>query len=896
MQKKKQKNSVSKLLLTMATAILILFIGVGCPTSGDDDDDNEGGGGPTIPPEKPRIVKNQSGFELINVELATVTNDQANNEANQSAVVALEYEGDGAVTYNVYWGEDSGRPTVPGLTGEKGPVSFARNLKPETTYYIWVEAVNPLGTAVSDPITSTTGQKGPQASGGKERAHFPQDLQAVPGNGSLTVSWNLVDRVGWYEVYYAPKGAIKHLDAYTGIEFKYDTTKTLRPGAIDVSGGQTLTSEQIGYTGRGVEGHTRPLYPYMSPLAPNSGYEGYYVRDGQNRVDGDTRPIIGTDGEYLSGGVFYKVWEAYDKGIQDPYKPLDPAFASAIPWDGERTGTPGMPVKFFGTSTTITGLENGKEYEVWIRSPNANGERGYGYVLGIPGTGNILPSPSNVQVTTPTDSARNLTITWNTVSGADGYRIYTSKFDYTPSVTTKFGFVDEGTSYTVEGLDSDTTYYVWVVAEKSGLPGAFGQPVTGKTGKVVAPTVGHVGDKFIAGSTTQKVKTAVYIEVNDRNPLNAGSYILDDGTYLFDYVILFAANIRDRTCTGTADGGCTETGVHVHFNENVRYILENRTKYIVPLQQKGIKVILGLLGDHDGISFGSMNDTQRTTFIADVKKDVEFYQLDGVDFDDEWGSKEDWKGWGNGLEVGATGKTYDIVSPQSVWTYPTSSWGWPTSVTVYRDPSKGIEPGNGITTAPSAADMTKMWRESGESYYKTIKAARDVLGPDKIVTLYEYNTGRYVTAQGLDNGTATKAALEGAIDYALQPWYNQYIGDSANGLSRNIYSPFGMDLSGKAYAAQNGAPNPPIVLNGNDQATNTIYDFATRYKQAADNGDPYGILYFYALEESSNQLKRVSTDARATVTKEAYISMMSKIVFGKDVVLTADRGDYRKDW
>jgi hypothetical protein len=56
------------------------------------------------------------------------------------------------------------------------------------------------------------------------------------------------------------------------------------------------------------------------------------------------------------------------------------------------------------------------------------------------------------------------------------------------------------------------------------------------------------------------------------------------------------------------------------------------------------------------------------------------------------------------------------------------------------------------------------------------------------------------------------------------------------------------------------------------------------------------MLYFYALEESSNRLKRLSTDTQPTVTKQAYISMMSKIVFGKDVVLTADGHDYRKDW
>lgn len=40
---------------------------------------------------------------------------------------------------------------------------------------------------------------------------------------------------------------------------------------------------------------------------------------------------------------------------------------------------------------------------------------------------------------------------------------------------------------------------------------------------------------------------SVYIETNDVNPLNAGDYMLEDGTAFFDIVELFASNInRDR--------------------------------------------------------------------------------------------------------------------------------------------------------------------------------------------------------------------------------------------------------------------------------------------------------------------------------------------------------------
>jgi hypothetical protein len=892
-----------KVFFGMAAVFLAVMMAA-CPTTSDGgggvDDGNDDQGEVTGweaketvnpgSPELPTGFKIQSGFELIDaVNLKTVTDAAANDPANQSAVVALSWKGEGAQSYNLYWENEivESKPTAK-ATNVTDTVYFARNLEADTTYYFWVEAVNPSGNRVSKPVSVTTGKKGPQASGGVERGDYPRNMKVDQRNGSLSVSWDLSDRVGWYEVYYAPKsgsGSISHLDIFTPVVFKWSNTTTSEIStAIDISaavttaGGASKVAYKDGYSSSSNgTGYTRPIYPYSTPLAPNSGWEGYYVRDGDNGVDGDGRPILGTNA--IANGVFHRIMEASLDDLKDPYKPLDAAFANAIPWDGTSAGAAGTPVKFFGTSTTITGLTNNTEYEVWVRSPNANGERGYSYVVGKPGS-NTLAAVAGINVTTPANTSRNLNVTWTAVSSGDptGYRIYASKFSYQPNPTMDYTLVASNVA-TCElvGLQSDTDYYIWVVAEKDGVAGAFGSSVSHKTGS--APESGHVGDKTIVG-TNQKVKTAVYIEVNDDNPLNAGSYILDDGTYLFDYVVLFAANIRNRT---PCDDGCKESGVHVHLNPNVRHILNNRNKYIQPLQDKGIKVLLGLLGDHDGISFGTMTDAQRATFMANLRSKVDSYGLDGVDFDDEWGSKEDWNNWSN---------SYKTISPNSIWTYPTSSWSWPTTVTVYRDPAKGIVPGNGTLVAPSEPDMNRMWKESGDSYYKTIKAARDTLGSNKIISLYEYNTGRYITENGAANTTATKALLEGAVDFALQPWYNRYIDDSGNGIARAKYSPFGMDLSGEAYPGQNGAPNPPISISDNVSASGTIKDYATRFKTAGN----YGMLYFYALEEASALLKQQSNTATARVTKEEYISMMTDIVFGKKTLLTKEGGDYRKDW
>lgn len=120
-----------------------------------------------------------------------------------------------------------------------------------------------------------------------------------------------------------------------------------------------------------------------------------------------------------------------------------------------------------------------------------------------------------------------------------------------------------------------------------------------------------------------------YIEVNDTNPLNAGSYIESDGTPAIDVAILFAANINGPIPAST-------TTTILHNNENVTPIVNNPAKYIAPLQAKGIKVLYGLLGNHTGLGFANLTDAQVTDFATKVANQVNAAGLDGVDFDDEW--------------------------------------------------------------------------------------------------------------------------------------------------------------------------------------------------------------------------------------------------------------------
>lgn len=119
-----------------------------------------------------------------------------------------------------------------------------------------------------------------------------------------------------------------------------------------------------------------------------------------------------------------------------------------------------------------------------------------------------------------------------------------------------------------------------------------------------------------------------YIETNDVNPLNMGEYYFcgtDPKDYVVNNVILFASNIRGTAST-----------VELYHNPNQSHILANVETLVRPLQNKGIKVLLGLLGDHTGVGFANLNDSQIESFAQQLADCVNTYGLDGVDFDDEY--------------------------------------------------------------------------------------------------------------------------------------------------------------------------------------------------------------------------------------------------------------------
>ena len=129
-----------------------------------------------------------------------------------------------------------------------------------------------------------------------------------------------------------------------------------------------------------------------------------------------------------------------------------------------------------------------------------------------------------------------------------------------------------------------------------------------------------------------KLKGFLFFEVNDVNPLNALSFKLENGKLLWDAVVLFAGNINYDAEAGRP---------RVQCNPNVQFLLDNNEKFLQPLRKRGMKVILGLLGNHDFTGLAQLSKQGAKDFARELAQYCKAYNIDGVNFDDEYSGSPD---------------------------------------------------------------------------------------------------------------------------------------------------------------------------------------------------------------------------------------------------------------
>jgi len=137
-------------------------------------------------------------------------------------------------------------------------------------------------------------------------------------------------------------------------------------------------------------------------------------------------------------------------------------------------------------SFTITGLTANTVYYIAVSARNADGEGAQSSPITATTanttTNPSLPAaPSDLVSVTKTDTT--IAISWNGVSGATGYHVYAG--------TTAGNLTLRGspttTSYLIEGLTPNTTYYIAVSAENEAGEGEKSAPITVTTNQSVKP-------------------------------------------------------------------------------------------------------------------------------------------------------------------------------------------------------------------------------------------------------------------------------------------------------------------------------------------------------------------------------------------------------------------------
>ncbi|MBA3662256.1 MAG: hypothetical protein H0W64_11030 [Gammaproteobacteria bacterium] len=117
-----------------------------------------------------------------------------------------------------------------------------------------------------------------------------------------------------------------------------------------------------------------------------------------------------------------------------------------------------------------------------------------------------------------------------------------------------------------------------------------------------------------------------YIEVNSNRFENVGCYVDSDKKQpFFQIASIFAANIN----------GNDPNKPVIYLNPQVTATLSS--SQVQRLHEKGIKVLVTLLGNHQNAGWACMtNASAAKKFASDVVNFVNQYKLDGIDIDDEY--------------------------------------------------------------------------------------------------------------------------------------------------------------------------------------------------------------------------------------------------------------------
>ncbi|MDR1900403.1 MAG: hypothetical protein LBQ55_10375 [Treponema sp.] len=475
-----------------------------------------------------------------------------------SSVYLVWDQVDGITTYAVFISNQ--RNSGYNLLGETEDRSFIDNsLNPSTTYYYKVAAVSADGTGpLSDPAQARTLEEGAAALLPPPGGVIASALSPV----SVQISWNAVS------------GAEYNL--YRAASFSGEKTK-LNNSPL------TATS----YTDTGLTQSTSYYYFLRSLNADNAEGPWSPVTQAttQSNID-TTMPVPANLNASASGFT----------AIQLTWNTVSEAVGYNL-YVSSASGGPYTILASPGSSPYLhDNLEPGQTRYYRISALRANG-RESPQSASRSGTTQALPVPAGLAAEAL--SATEISLTWNSVTEADSYKVYGSSALNGPY--TLIDTVSGATTYTHSGLSQNTTYYYKVTAvvtvSETPLEGAQSAAVSAKTPRVpVTPPGATLVQQlaYIAGraddgdiydivvsnniymnpATVSTMGRDVTVIIHSASSADIKSIQLDSAGFLFSVDANVTLKLQDITLKGMS----SNTSALVQVGQGGTLVLETGSK------------------------------------------------------------------------------------------------------------------------------------------------------------------------------------------------------------------------------------------------------------------------------------------------------------------------------
>ncbi|MDR2541942.1 MAG: fibronectin type III domain-containing protein, partial [Treponema sp.] len=335
----------------------------------------------------------------------------------------------GATAYEV-WLATANNAILASQHGEDISVSLSTTisgLSNGTTYFIWLRAKNSSGTSGFSPYASGT------PSIFTVMPIAPQTAPSVSaGNGQLSLNWQAVVGAMMYEIWLGTTNN-------SGLASKYgDDVYGLSAVISGLANGTNYfvwirAKNNVGTSGFSPAGSGMPSILAVPPDAPAAPA----VVIGSEQIS--------INWQAVTGATAYEVWLATVNNS-----------ASALQHGAD------ISESLF---TTISGLNNGTTYFIWLRAKNSTGTSGFSpSANGRPIADAIAPvlTTGNTQIA----------VNWTTIAGADQYELFVGTGVNPPQIASQT-INAPSTSATITSLVNGTSYNVWIRGSNSSGTGSM---------------------------------------------------------------------------------------------------------------------------------------------------------------------------------------------------------------------------------------------------------------------------------------------------------------------------------------------------------------------------------------------------------------------------------------